>query len=301
MTRLLPVKPPRRMTTQPTVGLALGGGGARGLAHILMLEVLDEFGIRPTVIAGTSIGALIGACYAAGMTAAEIRALTEDILGRRIEFLRHLFAARSIPVQKLLRLVPVRSSLLSAEALLDAVLPARIPLAFDGLAIPFKTIATDLGDRATVVMETGPLRPAIAASIAIPVVFSPVRIGGRTFVDGGLVNPLPFDVIRGMADIIIAIDVSGASKSQDIGAQPTAMDVLMQSVQIMEKSITREKMQHTQPDIYIDVELDQFGALEFHKPKVILAAAEPAKDALRRQLTRVLSAETLPAIEPPRE
>jgi NTE family protein len=285
---------------RPTIGLALGGGGARGLAHILMLEVLDEFGIRPVVIAGTSIGALYGACYASGMSAIEIRAQTEDLLGRRFEFIRQLFAARSTPVQKVLRFLPVRSSLLAPEALLDFVLPSRVPADFSQLKIPFHAVATDIGERTSVVFSEGALRPAIAASIAIPVVFTPVTVAGRTCVDGGLVNPLPFDVISGMADIIIAIDVSGASSPQAIGPRPSAIDILMQSVQLMEKSITREKLQRHRPDIYIDVELDTFGALEFYKPKEILSAAAPAKELLRRQLARVLGAETLAEIDPPR-
>jgi NTE family protein len=292
-----PLKP--EMARRPTIGLALGGGGARGLAHLLMLEVLDEMGVVPVVIAGTSIGALFGACYAAGMPAADIRAHTEDILGRRLALFRQLFAARSTPVQKLLSFVPVRSSLLSPLALLERVLPSRVPDDFEQLAIPFKAIATDLGDRAVAVLERGALKPAVAASIAIPVVFSPMRIGGRTMVDGGLVNPLPFDVITGMADIVIAIDVSGAAGATEVGERPTAIDVLMQSVQIMEKSITREKLARHRPDIYIDVELDTFGALEFYKPKEIFAAAAPAKETLRRQLVRVLGAETVRAIEPP--
>lgn len=299
MTRLLPLSDDRQASLglRPTIALALGGGGARGLAHILILELLDELGLKPTVIAGTSIGALFGACYAAGLSANEIRTLTEDILGRRFEFVRQLFAARSAPVQRVLRFLPVRSAVLSSEALLELILPATVPSTFQELKIPFRAVATDLGDRSTAVLDEGALRPAIAASIAIPVVFSPVRLDGRTLVDGGLVNPLPFDVITGLADITIAVDVSGATVPQQIGPSPSAMDVLMQSVQIMEKSITREKMQHTRPDIYIDVELDTVGALEFYKPKQILAAAQPAKEALRRQLVRVLSAQTLPAIE----
>lgn len=300
MTTLVPVSANLLPATRrPSIGLALGGGGARGLAHVLMLEVFDELGIRPTVIAGTSIGALFGGVYAAGLSAAEIRAIVEDTLGSRFDMVRQLFSARSEPVQKFLRLVPLRSALLSPEALLDILLPERMPRMFDGLRIPFKAVATDLGERKTVVIEQGALRPAIAGSIAIPVVFSPVVHQGRTLVDGGLVNPLPFDVIAGEADIIVAIDVSGASAPQEIGPKPSAVDVLMQSIQILEKSITREKLERRRPDIYIDVGLDQYGALEFYKAKEILAAAKPAKEMLRRHLLRVLAAETLTAIEQP--
>ena len=159
--------------------------------------------------------------------------------------------------------------------------------------IPLKVVATDLGSREAAVLSEGPLRPAIAASIAIPVIFSPVVLGGRTLADGGLVNPLPFDLLDGAADITIAIDVSGAAGEASIDANPSVYEMIMHSVQIMEKSITRQKLKYRQPDIYIDVDLDQFAALEFHKPREILAAAEPAKLAFKRQLERILASQTL--------
>lgn len=299
MQKPLPVQSRKPPSRQPSIALALGGGGARGLAHILMLEVFDEFHVKPKIIAGTSIGAIFGAAYAAGLSAAEVRAMAEETLGRRFDLVRQLFSARAAPVQKLLSLLPVRSALINAEALLDLILPARIPARFDQLQIPFSAVATDLGERSAVVLDSGLLKPAIAASISIPVIFAPVVRDGRTMVDGGLVNPLPFDLLHGTADIVIAIDVSGAARPAEIGPRPSAVEVLMQSVQILEKSITREKLKSRQPDIYIDVELDKFGALEFYKPREILAAAAPAKDLLRRQLERMLSAETLEIVPPP--
>jgi NTE family protein len=278
---------------RPTVALALGGGGARGLAHILVLEVFDELGIRPKVIAGTSIGALFGAAYASGLPAKLIRALTEETLGRRIDIVRQLFSARSDPVQKFLNFFPLRSALLKSEAILEMIFPSQVAADFKSLSIPLRLVATDLGSRSAVVMTEGPLRPAVAASIAVPVIFQPVVLGGRTLVDGGLVNPLPFDLVAKDADVTVAIDVSGAASEATIGPSPSALVVAAQSLQILEKSITREKLQHTKPDIYIDVDLDQFNALEFHRAKEILAAAEPIRDKLRVQLGRVLGAETL--------
>jgi NTE family protein len=260
--------------------------------------VLDEMGIRPSVIAGTSIGALMGAIYALGMPGYRIRALTEETLGRRFDLARQLFAARSDPVQKLLKLLPIRSSLLSPVSLLDLLVPEIGERTFADLAIPLKVVATDLGARDAVVISEGSLKTAVAASIAIPLIFSPVDEGGRLLVDGGLVNPLPFELVTGEADVTIAIDVSGGSKESVLGKRPTAVEVLMQSVQILEKSITRQKLNSLQPDIYIDVDLDQFGALEFWRAKEILDAADPVKEKLRRQLGRVLTASTLAPLEP---
>ncbi len=283
----------RRRAHLPSVALTLGGGGARGLAHILALEVLDERGIKPRVIAGTSIGALMAAIYALGMPAYRIRAMAEETLGRRFDLARQLFAARSDPVQKVLRLLPIRSALLNPVALLDALVPELDAREFADTSIPLKIVATDLGQRDAVVIEKGSLKSAVAASIAIPLIFSAVEINDRFLVDGGLVNPLPFDLVAGQADISIAIDVSGAAKPGVLGERPTAVEVLMQSVQILEKSITRQKLMSLRPDIYIDVDLDDFGALEFWRPTEILEAAAPVKVRLRRQLDRVLGAHTL--------
>lgn len=284
----------------PSIALALGGGGARGLAHILVLEVLDELGLRPKVIAGTSIGALVGAAYALGLPGFRLRAIMEETLGNRFDLVRQLFAARSEPAQRLLRLVPLRTALLSPEVLLERLLPELNHRTFADLVIPLKVVATDLAGHAPVVIEHGSLRRAVAASIAIPLVFSPILDGDRLLVDGGLVNPLPFDLLDGEADITIAIDVSGASRPVEMGPSPAAIDVLIRSIQIMEKSITYQKLSHRRPDIYLDIELDDFSALEFWRARDIIEAASPIKDKLRRHLTRVLAAPTIePAVEQP--
>lgn len=277
---------PRRKKL-PSVALALGGGGARGLAHILMLEVFDELGIKPTVIAGTSIGALYGAAYASGLNAAQLHAYTEEVLGRRFDLVRQLFAARSEPVQRLLRVLPVRSSLINSATLLDLLFPGQVAKNFSELKIPLKVVATDLSSQEAIVLEEGPLRPAVAASIAIPVLFSPVVIDNRILVDGGLANPLPFDLIDGAADITVAIDVNAKTSEADIGPRPTAVEVIVQSIQILQKSVTRERLRYRQPDILIQVAVDQFNVLEFTRPHEILQAAQPAKAALRQELLRI--------------
>jgi NTE family protein len=294
----------RDLAARPTVGLALGGGGARGLAHILMLEVFDELGIKPAIIAGTSIGAIFGAAYASGLSARLIRAHTEEVLGQRFGFAQALLAARSEPVLKLLNFLPVRSSLLSPELLLDQLLPSRVARDFAGLAIPFKAVATDFYAQEQVVIDSGDLRSAVAASLALPALFSGVERDERLLMDGGLVNPLPFDVLESSADITVAIDVTGASSGPGRRAQPSALAALVSSSQILQRSIVREKLRASQPDIYIDVDVDKFHVLEFHRFKEVLAAARPAKEQLQRRLERVLgsqAAETLTpdGVEPP--
>lgn len=290
---------------RPTVAIALGGGGARGLAHILMLEVLDEMAIKPKLIVGTSIGAIFGAAYASGLSAKLIRAHAEEMLGRRFSFAQSLIAARAEPVLKLLRIVPIRSSVLSPTVLMEQILPSKIPADFTGLALPFKAVATDFYSQEQVVIDSGDLKSAIAASIALPALFSGVVRDGRLLMDGGLVNPLPFDLLEGAADITVAVDVTGASSSHGKRLQPSAISALASSSQILQRSIVREKLKTSRPDVYIDVDVDRFHVLEFHRLKDILAAAKPAKEQLQRQLERVLSsqmAETVTdeATAPPR-
>lgn len=295
----LQVRKPTPPVARPTIALALGGGGARGLAHILMLEVFDELGFKPKVIAGTSIGAVFGAAYASGLSARLIRAHVEEALGQRFGFARQLLSARSEPVLKLLNFLPIRSALLNPETLLDRVLPSAMARDFAELEIPLKIVATDYYAQEQTVLTEGSLRTAIAASIALPALFTPVTVNGRTLMDGGLTNPLPFDALHGEADLTVAVDVSGAPVAHGERPHPSAFAALMASSQIMQRTIVREKLKVRQPDIYVDVEVDEYYVLDFHRFKQILSDAAPAKAQLRRQLERVLAsqaAETLPAI-----
>ena len=301
---------------KPSIALVLGGGGARGIAHILMLEAFDELGLRPDIIAGTSIGAIYGAAYAAGLSAKFIRAHTEEVLGQRFDLLRQLFTARAAPVQQILSVLQLRSALLNAEALLDLMLPSRVPRTVAELPTKLTVVATDYHAHEQAVMSEGPLRSAVAASMALPALFTPIQREGRVLIDGGLVNPLPFDCVEG-ADLTIAIDVSALPRSEDDRSLPSARDALIASWQISQRALIVEKLKTRQPDIYIDVGVDRFHVLQFHDFKAILAEAEPAKAKLVAQLKRILGAETVealsgrsaerlaapsskPAIEPPR-
>ena len=281
----------------PSIGLALGGGGARGLAHIVMLEAFDEMGLKPKVISGTSIGAIFGAAYASGLSAKEIRAHTEEILSQRFSLLRDLFAARAQPMQRLLNLFSAPTALLNPDTLLDLIMPKSAKRNFEDLPIPLKIVASDFYMQEQTVFSEGPLFPAIAASMALPAVFEPVMIEGRALVDGGLTNPLPYDILESEADIIIAIDVSGAPVPNTKRDYPTAIESLFAAAFLFERSIVREKLKNSQPDILISAGTSQFQVHDILKYKEIMAAAEPAKDRLKFQIERVLSVETLPQLE----
>lgn len=273
---------------RPRVALVLGGGGARGIAHILMLEALDELGLKPALILGTSIGAIYGAAYAAGLSARLIRAHTEEALSQRLGMVRHLISARADAVDKLFNFLPLRLALLKPETLLGLVLPSRMPATFAELEIPFAAVATDFYAQEAAVLAKGELKPAIAASMALPGIFQPVFVEGRAMVDGGLVNPLPFDLVGGRADITVAVDVSGAAHQAHPAAVPGPLEALFASSQILQRTIVREKLRHARPDIWVDVDVDPFHMLEFHRFAEILKAGEPAKERLKRELAQRL-------------
>lgn len=282
---------------KPTIGLALGGGGARGLAHIAMLEAFDELGIKPNVIAGTSIGAIYGAAYASGISGRDLREHTRYILSQRLGLIRDLFVRRTQPFSQFLSLFGARNAILDPMAVLDMILPKDMKATFAECDIPLKIVASDFYDQEQKVFTDGSLRPAVAASMALPVIFQPVVQEGRALIDGGLTNPLPFDLLLPHADIVVAIDVSGAPVPDPRRVAPTAFSALFSSAFLFERTIIKEKLKTRQPDILIYAGTSQFQVLDFLKCDDILAAAQPAKERLKQQLTRVLSVETLPVLE----
>ena len=264
-----------------------------------MLEALEEMGLEPAIIAGTSIGAIIGAGAAAGLSARYMRAHVEEVLTERYALVRQLFSARPRPIDRLFNLFPMRSALLDAETLLELLLPTRLPATLEALPVPLKVVATDFYAQEAVVLAAGSLKRAVAASIALPVIFSPVVIDSRALIDGGLVDPLPFELVAEGTDLTIAVDVSGAAPQPKDTAGPRALEALLSASQIMERSIVRQKLRANRPDILVDTSSTGVGVLEFHRFREIMAAAAPAKDALKRQLERILGSETLPGIVRP--
>lgn len=282
---------------RPTIGLALGGGGARGLAHVAMIEAFDELGIKPDVIAGTSIGAVYAAGYASGISGRELCDHTRFILSQRFGLIRDLFTKTAQPFQKLLSIFGARNAILDPFVVLDVILPKTVKDTFADCKIPLKIVASDFYDQEPRIFTEGSLRTAVAASMALPVLFQPVVIDGHAFIDGGLTNPLPFDLLLPETDIVVAIDVSGSPVPDSRRVAPTAFAALFSSAFLFERSIIKEKLKISQPDILISAGTSQFQVLDFLKCDDILAAAQPAKERLKQQLSRVLSVETLPVLD----
>lgn len=269
------------------IGLALGGGGARGLAHIALLEVFDEMGIVPSVIAGCSMGALVGACYAGGMSAKDLRAHAEALLNNRVDFARYVFGARKTKPLELLSLKGLASMHLDGERLADLGLPDHLPRNIEETRIPLKIVACDYERMEEAVLTAGPLARAVGASIAIPGLIAAPHIDGRIHVDGGVVNPVPFDHVRDGVDLVVAIDVTGRPRQAESGKLGN-MDLAIGSLLIMFNRLAELKRALSPPDIYVIPKVDQFGSGDFFRVRDILAAAEPAKDELKRKLERML-------------
>jgi NTE family protein len=271
-----------------TFGLALGSGGARGLAHIAIVEALDEMELRPTAIAGTSIGALIGAAYAAGLRGRDIRRHVVGLAHDRRETTRRLIGTRAGRFAELFSGGFGQATQLDAEKFCTQFLPA-VPADFSALSIPLTVIATDLHARAEAPFSSGPLYPALAASIAIPGLFRPVAVDGRVLVDGGATNPLPFDRLTGLADVIIAVDVFGVPPA-DRSDVPGGWECVYTTINVMGSAIVAAKLDRAVPDLVIRPNVTIFRALDFYQASAILRAAEASKAELKEKLGGLVSA-----------
>ncbi len=252
------------------IGLALGGGGAKGLCHIAFVKALDELKIRPRIISGTSIGAVIGAFYAAGMSGREMESLLDDLdlgdVNKLFDF--SLFT---------------HSAVLKGEGV-ETFLRENLPVQqFEDLDIPLKIVSTDYWQRQQVVFESGDLVTAIRASLSVPGLFSPVKYKSQLLIDGGAVNPLPHDLIRDQCSYLIAVDVSG-KKTAPEGEDPSILDVLLSTFQIMQASIVHSKRSQVNVDLYLEPELENVRILEFHRYKEIIKRVDREVDKLQNEL-----------------
>jgi NTE family protein len=267
------------------IGLALGGGGVRGLAHIPILEALDDLGIRPSIVAGTSMGAIIGALYASGISGKEIRERISRHLILKDDTWRDLIAKKS----DLLKWVSAfsaefkRGGFFSTRGFFEYLFSEIKKRTFEELEIPLLVIAADYWTAEEIVFETGDLLPAIQASMAVPGIFAPVSIAGKVLVDGGVVNLVPYDHLLERAEFTIAVDVS---KARNPGRHeiPSALESILGAFNIMQTSALAEKMKYQKPDIYVHPEIQGVRMLDFRKTEEVFLHAAPAVDLLRKQL-----------------
>ena len=272
-----------------SVALALGAGGARGIAHIVVIEALDELGLRPTMIVGSSMGAIIGAAYAAGFSGQELRQHLFRTLRRRQYVLARLLEARVGRFADILTRGLANPMLVDAERMLEFFWPPGMPDRFEALPIPLLVVATDFFAHEELVIGSGPLGSAVAGSMAIPGLVRPVQREGRMLVDGGAVNPLPYDLLAKSGATILACDVVGGPNSAATGI-PSAFEAMFGAAQIMQSAITAKMLRARPPDVLIRPPIDGFKALDFFRFLQILRAAESVKDEIKREVERALEA-----------
>ena len=279
---------PARAHSTPSISVALGGGGARGFAHIVVMEALDELGVRPSRIAGTSIGAVAGAPWAAGISGKDLRAYLLGRVRDRTGVLAAIMRARAGRISDIFSGQLTNPVMLDPEKILKSFWPAGIPDTFEELTIPLDVVATDYFGREQRIFNSGKLLPATAASMAIPGLFKPVVIDDRVLVDGGAVNPLPYTHLIGHGDFVIGCDVTGGPV-EGRRAVPLPLEALLGSTQIMQWSITAQMLQTSRPDLILRPDVDHFRILDFFRAAKILAASEPLKDQIKGALDHLLA------------
>ena len=293
---------------RPRIGLALGGGSARGWAHIGVLRELEARGIPVDVIAGTSIGAVVGACAAAGKLD-ELESFALGLNRRRVLGLMDISFA---------------GSALIGGARLSRKLARDIGgLSIEALPMPFAAVATELGSGREVCLAAGDLVEAVRASYAMPGVFEPVRVGGRWLFDGAMSNPVPVSVCRALgADVVIAVSLNsdldesaGSGSAGLLGEVPEATtaartprrrklqfarrllferradgapgiaSVMVNAFSVAQERISRARLVYDRPDVLIPARLDSVGLFDFHRAAALVAHG------------RRVAREALPAIE----
>lgn len=270
-----------------SVGVALGSGGVRGLAHIAVLEVLDSLDANVVAVSGTSIGAIIGALYASGISGSEIRQNIDSLLKMPSNLEEVFESKRPFGWLDLLGVEFGRGHLLNADTFLSEFRQILDAETFDELKIPLHVVAADFWNRTEVVIDSGPIVPAVTASMGLPSIFKPVVMNGTVLVDGGCVNPIPFDIIREHCDILIAVDVLG-KRTPGNDLRPSYMDAIFNTIQIAEKTIVSEKLKTHKPDIYIEPAIEDVSVLEFDKSDEIYDQVQPECERLTAELKTLL-------------
>ena len=267
----VPPAPPPKPPKPPRIGLALGGGAARGFAHIGVIQVLEEQGIKVDLVTGTSAGSFVAALYAAGRNGRELATLAENMdEGALTDW--------AFPTRGLIK----------GEALARYVREKTGGKLIEQMALPLGIVATDLSDGSAILFRSGDTGTAVRASSAVPAVFQPVRIGTHDYVDGGLVAPVPERFARQMgADLVIAVDISSPPETSPAF---DAFHMLMQTFAIMGRSINSLELQDA--DLVIRPKLAGVGSADFAARRRAIQSGREAALALLPTLRQHIAAKT---------
>jgi NTE family protein len=292
----------RRVITQPRIGLALSGGGARGFAHIGVLKVLERENIPISAIAGTSMGGAIGGLYSAGYSAQELERLAleinwQDIFSNTPSRLSLLQSQREEAEGALFQLrfdglkPQIPSGLTLAQKLTNLLSDLTFQADyqsggnFNQLKIPYRSVTTDLVSGSKVVLDSGELGIAIRATIAVPLAITPVSYNGKLLVDGGLIDPIPVEVVKQMgADKVIAVNTSAALLPKEKITDP--LDIASQSVSIM--SLQQEHQSLQMADLVLKPALPGFSSTDFDQAESLMVLGEKAADSLLPQIKQLI-------------
>jgi NTE family protein len=251
---------------QPVIGLALGSGGARGFAHLGVIKVLKEEGINVDVIAGSSMGALVGCFYGAGLDIDRLYKLAGA-------FKRKYYLDFTVP----------KMGFLAGKKVKELIRLFTHGKNLEDLDIPVRVVATDLKAGEKVVFSKGPIADAVRASISIPGIFIPEKLEDRLLVDGGVIDRVPVSVVEEMgADLIIAVDVSRVKTSSDI---TSIFDVIMQSLDIMQMELVSNR--EIASDIMIRPHVEMYSSRAFTNIEDIIRIGE---EEARKQVPRIKEA-----------
>ena len=256
------------------IGIALGGGAARGLAHVGVLEGLEKGGIPIDMIAGTSIGAIVGAFYAHTKNIALMKDLAVEVGSRRVHY---IFSDVTFSRTGVIRLGRV-------ERLLKEVIGSA---EFDDLKLPFACVAVDIDLGQEVVLNRGPVWDAVRASAAVPVVVTLKKVEGRNLVDGGLLDPLPARVVRGMgADVVIAVNLVPLRPS-DPKRSPGLFTLMMKTLSIVGRSPLMAGL--ASADIVIEPDMDNIEFTDFHRAAECFLLGEKAAERMLPEIRRLVA------------
>ena len=264
------VETPPTVKKIPKLGLALGGGAARGFAHIGVLQVLEEEGIKPALVVGTSAGSVVASFYASGKNGQQLQWLADTMDESQFTDWANPFTGRGM---------------LRGEALGKYINSQLNGMKIEDMKMPLGIVATDLRTGDGVLFRRGDVATAVRASSAVPSVFEPVRIGGKEYVDGGLVSPVPVRYAKQMgADLVLAIDIS--SRPEDAKTSDM-LKVLLQTFSIMGKSISQLEL--AQADVVVRPVLPDIGSTEFSARKKSIEAGRAAMKQALPQLKALLA------------
>ena len=269
------------------LGLVLGGGGIKGLAHIALLKKLDAMNLKPCKIAGTSIGAVIGALYACGLSGQQIEDRIKDHIITRGESGQAIFKKRKA-LGKWLKVFSIskeKKGILQAHGLFKHLFTEILHIDFDQLSIPFCTVATDFYAAKEVCISRGSVLEGVKASMAVPGVFPPVKINDRLLIDGGVVNNLPCNQVADDCDFILASDVVSLPSFEAVEAK----HMLSGALAILLTKATEKIVQTCPPDLCVKPNTEDIDAFDFHKIEEVLRRGTKAISDLEEEFIQLSS------------